>query len=241
MPDRGNLMSGLRQRDPRLTAELVARAHRVLEDPGPPPGRVPMTEEDYDASLTQILSCLRPERDVWIFAYGSLIWNPACASVERRPAVVPGWHRSFCFHILRFRGSPERPGLMMGLDRGGVCRGIAYRIPRADAWGELSKLWRREMSMKPSANVPRVVKTDFGEETVPAITFVVDRRHPAYAGRLPLEAVAEKLATGCGHWGSCAEYLLNTVVKLEEHGIRDRNLWRLQSLVAERLAGMESP
>jgi cation transport protein ChaC len=233
-------MGAERQRVLRLTAELVARTHRVLEDPGPPPGRVPMTQEDYDGSLTQILSCLPPERDVWIFACGSLIWNPACASVERRPADVRGWHRSFCFHILRFRGSPERPGLMMGLDRGGLCRGIAYRIPRADAWSELSKLWRREMTMKPSANVPRVVKADLEDESVPAIAFVVDRGHPAYAGRLPLEAVAETLATACGHWGSCAEYLLNTIVKLEEHGIRDRNLWRLQSLVADRLAAMES-
>jgi cation transport protein ChaC len=224
-----------------LTPELVARAHRSEQDPGPPPGRVPMTEEDYDVSLTEILGSLPPDQDVWIFAYGSLIWNPACATVEERPATVPGWHRSFCFQVLRFRGSPDRPGLMMGLDRGGLCRGFAYRIPRADAWRELSKLWRREMTMKPSANLPRVVQANLEQEHVPAITFVVDRRHAAYAGRLPLEQVADTLAGACGHWGSGAEYLLNTVFKLEEHGIRDRNLWRLQALVAELLAAADGP
>jgi glutathione-specific gamma-glutamylcyclotransferase len=98
-----------------LTQELVARAHRMVEDSGPPPGRVPMTDEDYDTSLRQILGALPADDDIWLFAYGSLIWNPACETVERRPAVVPGWHRAFCFTVTRFLGSPDRPGLMMGL------------------------------------------------------------------------------------------------------------------------------
>jgi glutathione-specific gamma-glutamylcyclotransferase len=231
---RSGAMDGL-----KLTQELVARAHRMVEDSGPPPGRVPMTDEDYDTSLRQILGALPADDDIWLFAYGSLIWNPACETVERRPAVVPGWHRAFCFTVTRFRGSPDRPGLMMGLDRGGLCRGVAYRIPRADAWAELSKLCRREMSAKPSGNLPRILKARVDGREAPAIAFVVDRRHMAYAGRPPLETVADMLAGACGHWGSGAEYLLNTVLKLEEHGIRDRNLWRLQALVAERLAAMQ--
>jgi glutathione-specific gamma-glutamylcyclotransferase len=104
---------------------------------------------------------------------------------------------------------------------------------------ELSKLWRREMSAKPSGNLPRILKARIDGREAPAIAFVVDRRHMAYAGRPPLETVADMLAGACGHWGSGAEYLLNTVLKLEEHGIRDRNLWRLQALVAERLAAMQ--
>ena len=225
----------------RLTPDLVARAHRAVEDGGPPPGRVPMTGGDYDASLTHILSRLPVDGDVWLFAYGSLIWNPACAAVERRPARASGWHRSFCLRVPRFRGTLDRPGLMMALDRGGLCRGVAYRIARAEAWRELSKVWRREISVKPSGNLPRIVTATIDGERVPAIAFVVNRQLPNYAARLPLDEVAGILAGACGHWGSGAEYLLNTVLHLEEHGIRDRNLWRLQALVADRLAATGGP
>ena len=222
-----------------LTPELAARAHRVVPDPGPPPDRVPMTEADYDALLTETLDRAAPSEDLWLFAFGSLIWNPACASVDSRPAEVAGWHRSFCYRIVRYRASPDRPGLMMGLDRGGLCRGVAYRIPRERARAELSKVLRREITMKPMANLPRwlVARIDGARRT--ALAFVMNRTISSYVGRLPPEEAADMLATGCGPWGSCAEYLLNTVLKLEERGIRDRNLWRLQSLVAERLAAME--
>lgn len=221
-----------------LTPELVARAHRVIADPGPPPDRVPMTEADYDTLLADTLERAAPDEDVWLFASGSLIWNPACASVESRPAEVAGWHRSFCYRIVSYRGSPDRPGLMMALDRGGLCRGIAYRIPRERARAEFSRVLRREITMKPIANLPRwlVARIDGSRQT--ALAFVMNRRISSYVGRLPLEEAADMLAKGCGHRGSCAEYLLNTVLKLEEHGIRDRNLWRLQALVAERLAAM---
>ena len=219
-----------------LTAELVARAHRVMADSGPPPDRTPLTEADYDALLSDILGKAEPGADAWLFAFGSLIWNPACAAAERQPAVVHGWHRSFCMRITRYRGSPEQPGLMMSLDRGGLCRGIAYRIPREDAWASLSQVWRREVTMKPLGHAPRWLGAEIEGRRVPAIGFVANRQASSYVGRLRPEAVADILALACGHWGSGAEYLFNTVQKLEEHGIRDRNLWRLQALVAERLA-----
>jgi cation transport protein ChaC len=138
--------------------------------------------------------------------------------------------------LVRYRGTAERPGLMMALDRGGLCRGLAYRIPRKDAAGGLSSVMRREISMKPMANQPRWLTTVMNGERRPALGFVINRNISTYVGRLSPEQSADLIATGCGHWGSCAEYLLNTVLKLEEHGIRDRNLWRLQALVAERLA-----
>jgi cation transport protein ChaC len=223
----------------KLTRELVARAHRVVADPGPPADRVPMTEADYERLVEAALSRAAPNEDIWLFAYGSLIWNPACESVEHRPAVVHGWHRSFCLKLVRYRGSAERPGLMMALDRGGLCRGLAYRIAREDAAAALSSVMRREISMKPMANQPRWLTTLINGERRPALGFVINRDISTYVGRLSPEESAHLIATGCGHWGSCAEYLLNTVLKLEEHGIRDRNLWRLQALVAERLAAKD--
>ena len=128
---------------------------------------------------------------------------------------------------------------MMSLDYGGLCRCVAYRIPRAEVWDALSRVWRREMSAKPSGNVPRILRIAVDGQRIASIAFVVDREMQTYAGRLPLEEVAKILADACGHWGSGAEYLLNTVLKLEEHGIRDRNLWRLQALVAEFLERKE--
>jgi len=227
--------SSLSPKELKLTRELVARAHRVVADPGPPADRVPMTDGDYESLVEAALSRAAPKEDIWLFAYGSLIWNPACESVEHRSAVVHGWHRSFCLKLVRYRGTAERPGLMMALDRGGLCRGLAYRIPRKDAAAALSSIMRREISMKPMDNQPRWLTTLMNGERRPALGFVINRNISTYVGRLSPEQSADLIATGCGHWGSCAEYLLNTVLKLEEHGIRDRNLWRLQALVAERL------
>jgi cation transport protein ChaC len=195
-----------------------------------------MTEADYDALAEEVLAGAEPGGDLWLFASGSLIWKPACESAEHRPAMVPGWHRAFCLKMVWYRGTPERPGLMMGLDRGGVCRGIAYRIPRTDAWTAVSKLLRREISVKPMGNLPRWLSARIDGERRPVLGFVMNREVSNYVGRLPPEETADMIAAACGHVGSCAEYLLNTIVKLEEHGIHDRNLWRLQALVAERLA-----
>jgi len=127
---------------------------------------------------------------------------------------------------------------MMALDRGGSCRGIAYRLQEDDLRETLGQLFRREMSANPPSNVPRWVRLNTSQGYLQALAFTVSRTAPAYAGRLPDEEVVEALATAVGHWGSCAEYLHNTVTHLEAKGIRDRRLWSLQAQVAERLAGM---
>jgi hypothetical protein len=114
-----------------LTAELVARCQRAEPDPGPEPGYAYFTEEQYDATASALLQ-RKPPGLVWIFAYGSLIWNPAFAAVEHRRATAFGWHRAFCLELTRWRGSPHQPGLMLGLQRGGCCRGLAYRLPDGD-------------------------------------------------------------------------------------------------------------
>jgi glutathione-specific gamma-glutamylcyclotransferase len=224
-----------------LTPDLVARAHRVLHDPGPGLGIVYHTDEDYDAVVREMLASHEGGEALWLFAYGSLIWKPEVEYVEERRGTVRGWHRSFCMRMTRWRGTKEQPGLMMALDRGGQCTGVVYRLAGDSMEAELGKLFRREMKAKPANNPPRwlTVKTDQGP--LRAIAFVMNRKGGAYAGRLPPEQVAGVIAKACGHLGSCAEYLYNTVSHLEERGIHDSNLWRLQRLVAERISGSAGP
>ena len=219
-----------------LTRDLVASVHRVIEDPGPDPNLVYHTEEDYDSVVRHLLTGHLSGQDLWLFAYGSLIWKPEVDHVEERLGTAAGWHRSFRLRITRWRATKDQPGLMMVLDRGGQCRGVLYRLPAATVEANLGKLVRREMSVKPSSNTPRWITVDTGEGRVRAIAFVVDRKGRPYAGNLSPMETADILARACGHWGSCAEYLHNTVIHLAERGIHDRNLWRLQRLVAERIA-----
>jgi cation transport protein ChaC len=218
-----------------LTADLVAKAARSIEDAGPSPGAVYLTDEDYEITVRDILA-QAPRGDIWLFGYGSLLWKPAFEYVESRMATVRGWHRSFCIRVARFRGTRDLPGLMMALDRGGQCRGKVFRIPIDQAVGSLESLFRRELVVKPPGTPPRWLMARTNEGPLPAIGFVVDRRSQFYSGCLAPEEVADIVSRAAGHWGSCAEYLHNTVSHLEELGIHDRNLWRLQALVAERMA-----
>jgi glutathione-specific gamma-glutamylcyclotransferase len=130
---------------------------------------------------------------------------------------------------------------MMALDRGGQCGGVLYQLPASDIEGQLNRLFRREFTSKPVNSMPRWITVETRSGPLTALTFVMNRASPLYAGRLPLEAVADVLARACGHWGTGAEYLLNTISHLEAKGIRDRNLWRLQQLVAERIEAQQPP
>jgi len=224
-----------------LTPDHVALVHRIVEDPGPEPGLVYHSEADYDEVVRNMLALRPPGRDAWLFAYGSLIWKPEVEHLEARRGTAHGWHRSFCFRITRFRATRDRPGLMMALDRGGQCRGILYRLPGASLQAQLGKLFRREFTVKPPNSTPRWIRVATEEGPLTALAFVMNRQAPAYVGRLAPEEVAALLAGACGHWGSGAEYLHNTVMHLEEHGIHDRNLWRLQKLVAGRIEDAARP
>jgi glutathione-specific gamma-glutamylcyclotransferase len=227
-------MSKVRQM--ALTPELVSRIHRVVEDTGPEPGVAYHTDEDYDSRVRTILEQRDPGAPVWLFAYGSLIWKPEIEHVEERAGTARGWHRAFCLRQTRWRGTKEQPGLMMALDRGGQCRGVLYRLPDTDLDGQLGKLFRREFTLKPPNNIPRWIAVETETGPVRALTFVMNRKAQAYTGRLPPEEVADVLARACGHWGPGAEYLRSTVAHLEERGTHDRQLWRLQEVVAERIA-----
>ncbi|HEV7276372.1 MAG TPA: gamma-glutamylcyclotransferase [Devosiaceae bacterium] len=217
-----------------LTEELVALVERIEPDPGPLPGIADPTEDDYLNTAATLLAQHRPA-PLWLFAYGSLIWKPEVEHLSHVPATAHGWHRRFCMQITRWRGTLEVPGLMMQLDRGGSCAGVAYRLPDEDHHGQIVRLLRRELDGNPATNVPRWIEVASPDGPVTALTFVAAPGGPRYAGRLPLQEVARTLARAAGHWGSTAAYLYNTVLKLEEHGIRDRNLWALQAMVAEEI------
>jgi cation transport protein ChaC len=189
-----------------------------------------MTEDERLASLRETLA-IRPLGDVWVFGYGSLVWNPAIDAVERRIARVDGWHRSFCLSITALRATPEQPGVMLSLDHGGSCHGLAFRLAPDAVERELRLLWRREMVI--SGYVPRWVQiVDANDDHIgTAIAFTTDSTHPKYAGGLGEHCVAHRLATAAGSLGSGAEYLHRTYDGLQAAGISDLGLGRLKRLV----------
>jgi cation transport protein ChaC len=224
-------------RQMRLTDAHVARLARAMPDPGPRmlPGYRPATDSDYQDIVTRLVA-ETPDEGFWVFAYGSLIWNPAFDFVEKRVALARGWHRSFCLGWdYRFRGNADQPGLMLALDRGGQCRGVAFRLAEAELKPNLDRLIRREMSMVPSAFPARWIKVSTPEGRLSALTFAMNRASGRYVSGLGDDQLADMLSTACGFRGSMAEYLHATVRMLEELGIRDRRLWRLQEMVADRI------
>ncbi|HEV2334848.1 MAG TPA: gamma-glutamylcyclotransferase [Stellaceae bacterium] len=167
---------------------------------------------------------------VWVFAYGSLMWNPEIAFAEARPGFLHGYHRRFCLYSRDYRGTRERPGLVLGLDRGGSCRGIVYRLPPDRVGETLDRIWAREMTGEVYRMRRVAVRTPEG--VVSAHACVVRRASSDYAGRLSLDAVALMLASATGGRGSGRDYLANTVRHLEELGVRDRVLHRIAARVA---------
>lgn len=224
------------QRRMTLTAELVARVHRVEPDEGPREHQQQMDDADY-RSYSHSLRDAMGNPPVRVFAYGSLIWKPEFEFTRQRRATLHGWHRAFCMKIERWRGTRAQPGLMMALDRGGCCNGVLYDLPEGDGAAQIERILRREMTNKPPTNTPRIVNVAVaGQGVEKALVFTPARSGASYTGKLPLQDVAKVLARAAGHWGSGAEYLFNTVSHLNELGITDRNLWRLQQLVAEEIS-----
>jgi cation transport protein ChaC len=167
---------------------------------------------------------------VWVFAYGSLMWNPEMRFTERLPARIHGYHRSFCLYSPEYRGTREKPGLVLGLDRGGSCRGIAYRLAQATLAAEIDLIWTREMTGGVYAFTPVRLTTRQGP--ISAYAFTVRRDSRDYAGRLAHDVAARIIATSRGDRGTGRDYLANTVRHLEELGIGDGALHRIQRLVA---------
>jgi len=178
-----------------------------------------MPPDERRQSKRQILDAYPAGKDIWLFGYGSLMWNPCIHYCDRQPALIHGYHRQFCLWTPIGRGSPDCHGLVLALAPGGSCRGIAFRIARDAAEQELDVVWNREMIT--GAYRPRItwVATPTGRH--PAITFVVNPAYPRYAGRLSLDDQATAIATAEGRLGSCAQYLFSTVEHLDALGIND--------------------
>ena len=192
-----------------------------------------LSDAERDASRRAVLSRTPTSGDVWVFGYGSLIWNPAFHYVEHRLARVHGYHRQYCLWTVKGRGCATRPGLILGLDRGGSCRGVVFRIAADAVDEETSIIWKREMVA--SSYKPTWVSARTAHGGVRAIAFVMDHKHERYAGRLPHDRIVETLAHAVGDLGSSAEYLFSTADHLAELGIEDKQLTRLRRDVAARL------
>jgi len=199
-----------------------------------------LNDEQLSASLMATLADKPKGAGWWVFAYGSLLWNPLFPVAEMRPAMLRGLHRRFCLWSLASRGTTERPGLVLGLERGGTCHGVVLRLPAPLALDELHLLWRREMVV--GSYHPRWVKVDADGREVVALTFVVRRDHPQYAGNLPLARQVDVLASASGAFGASADYLERTRVALVSHGIVDPYLEQLaKRVVAARGGRVPSP
>lgn len=189
-----------------------------------------LSDQQLDASVRRALRGLRRGEDAWLFAYGSLIWNPSLRYTERRPALLEGYHRGFYLHSRINRGTPQRPGLVLGLDRGGSCRGVVYRIEAAHVKREFQRLWRREMPL--GSYEPRWLTVHARGKPLRALAFLARRRASAYAGRLSDEEVVSRLAHAQGIYGSGSDYLVATADGLARCGIRDAYVERLRDLLS---------
>jgi cation transport protein ChaC len=174
------------------------------------------------------------KQDLWVFAYGSLMWQPGFDFLEHSPAVLIGAHRALCVLSHVHRGTPERPGLVLGLDHGGACRGLAYRVAAAARAHTIAYLRAREQVTMVYLERMRTVWLEGSRRRVSALCYVVDRGHHQYAGRLSLDAQLHHVRQGHGRSGANRDYVLAAVKQLEALGCRDRDL----HLLAERLHGV---
>ncbi|MFZ5674629.1 MAG: gamma-glutamylcyclotransferase [Pseudomonadota bacterium] len=177
----------------------------------------------------------RPAGPFVVFAYGSLIWKPTFQSVSRWRGTAMGWHRSFCLELDCWRATPEQRGLMMALDYGGSCAGVLCQLAEEGLSDTVYDLVWREISFKHEFDTARWLTVTTEDRTVKALTFWAGPRGEGILRKLPPERIAQVIARACGHLGSNAGYLYNTVLHLAEAGICDRNLWRLQELVAREI------
>ena len=191
-----------------------------------------MSDEERGRQIEETIAQAPDPDGIWVFGYGSLMWNPAFHFAERRTARIHGYHRQFCLWSRTGRGSPDRPGLMLGIEPGGSCYGVAYRIAPELVRSELDVLWRREMNSLSYRPVWAAARTREG--VVPALAFAVNRAHERYIRDLDLASTARYLANGAGPLGLCCEYLFETVAHLRQLGIRDRHLEVLESHVRAR-------
>ena len=175
--------------------------------------------------------------DLWVFGYGSLIWRPGFEFIERVPARLIGEHRALCVYSFVHRGTPEKPGLVLGLDRGGACRGIAFRVAAKQRADTVDYLRSREQTTNVYREVMRSVwLDDEARQRISALTYVVDRGHVQYAGRLSLAQQLHHVQQGHGRSGNNRDYVLSTVKSIEAQGFRDPQLHQLAAMLHDDAA-----
>jgi glutathione-specific gamma-glutamylcyclotransferase len=166
--------------------------------------------------------------DLWVFGYGSLMWRPGFDFIEQVPARLIGEHRALCVYSFDHRGTPEKPGLVLGLDRGGACRGVAFRVAASQRNHTIDYLRSREQTTSVYHEVMRSVWLENeARQRVSALAYVVDRGHVQYAGRLALTEQLRYVQQGYGRSGNNRDYVLSTVKSIEKQGFRDQQLHRL--------------
>jgi cation transport protein ChaC len=169
------------------------------------------------------MSNLEIPADLWVFAYGSLMWRPDFAFEERQPALLHGWHRALCVYSWHYRGTHEQPGLVLGLDAGGSCRGVAYRVAPENAAAVVAYLRERELVSYVYRELVGPVRLG-DHRRVPALFYAAEPKHAQYAGRLTLAERLALVAQGSGQAGPNSDYVLNTLAHLEALGVRDPEL-----------------
>jgi cation transport protein ChaC len=195
----------------------------------PLPALRPLSSEERNQSLSRTLADAPAGDAFWLFAYGSLIWSPCFTFEEKTAATLPGYRRAFNFWSVLTRGTPEHPGLGLGLEAGGECQGVAYRLSRRTQTEDLEAIWSREMFS--AVYEARWLPLCIGGETRTGLCFVTNPAHEQYIGALPSERAAEIIAHARGAKGSCRDYLRDAVAALRRHGIADPLLDELLALV----------
>jgi cation transport protein ChaC len=181
-----------------------------------------------------------PKGDLWVFGYGSLMWSPCFDYKHKAIGRAHGYHRALCILSTRYRGTQSKPGLVMGLCRGGSCWGMAYRIDAPRLRRALARLWYREMPRR--VYQPRLIPIRINARTVRALAFVADPTHPSYVRELDLHGRARLVAQGIGIRGPCVDYIRHTLDHMREIGVRDPHLERiLHAALALRQNGGNGP
>ncbi len=210
--------------NPNLVTSTQAQA------PRPTQFRV-LSDTERQASLHASLQEVSwtPCQDVWVYGYGSLIWRPDFEFSEQRQALLRGYHRALCLWSRINRGTPEQPGLVFGLDVGGSCRGMAFRIPAADVPSVFDALWQREMPS--GAYNPRWLRCETSEGDIRALVFTMNRKTDAYVPRMPDEQLMQVVHRAHGINGPCIEYVLETASALQRSKMLDKRLQNVVSLL----------
>ncbi|XUY29755.1 gamma-glutamylcyclotransferase [Agrobacterium sp. rho-8.1] len=221
----------------QLTIDLVERTIRVVEDEGPEPNWTPISSRQLD-ELVSLVEKGAGDGEIWVFAYGSLMWNPGFDVSASEEAVAHGWHRAFSLRIERLRATSDAPGLMLALRPGGSCTGLILKLPCATKKQDLRTLLAREIRYSEVCDMVRWVTVRTATGTRRALTFWASTKQSQLTQKISLDDAAVLIAQACGPAGSCAEYLYRTVSDLVDRNIHDRNLWQLQEMVASKLRAM---